>query len=157
MIKNFNLRRPFATVLLGSSLFLMNPAHAETPIKVYKNPSCGCCTGWVEHLQKNGFSADVTATRDRSSVHQQMGVPRDKGACHTAVVGGYFIEGHVPAEDIRRLLEQKPDIAGLAVPGMPVGSPGMGNPKYPAMDYNVLAIDKEGKASVFSHHPGAKN
>ncbi len=157
MNKLINLQRSFASAVLAGSLFLIAPAHAETLIKVYKNPSCGCCTGWVEHLQKNGFSADVTATKDRSSVHQQMGVPRDKGACHTAVVGGYFIEGHVPAADIKRLLEQKPDIAGLTVPGMPVGSPGMENPKYPAMDYNVLAIDKSGKASVFSHHPGTKN
>ena len=155
MKSTFYTRLTLAATLIGSSL-VFAPAQAETGIKVYKNPSCGCCTGWVKHLEKNGFAADVTETRNRQPLQQELGIPRDKGACHTAVVGGYFIEGHVPAADIKRLLTEKPDIAGLAAPGMPLGSPGMENPKYPARDYDVLAIDKGGKATVFSHHPGAQ-
>lgn len=130
--------------------------YAETNIQVYKNPACGCCINWVKHLQQNGFNADVTAADNRQPLQSYLGVPSDKGACHTAIVDDYFIEGHVPAEDIRRLLRERPDITGLAVPGMPVGSPGMENPNYPAADYDVLAIDKDGNSSVFSHHTASR-
>jgi hypothetical protein len=144
------------TGIIGGSLFYTLSAQAELDIKVYKNPSCGCCGNWVKHLKENGFNANVTATQNRRPIQLKMGVPLDRGACHTAVIDGYFIEGHVPAADIKRLLTEKPNIAGLTVPGMPVGSPGMESNKYPAMDYKVLAIDKAGATSIFAEHKGAR-
>lgn len=108
--------------LVGSSLNL--PASAAE-ISVYKTPSCGCCTEWVEHLEQNGFEVTVHSLDDLGPVKSRLGVPYDLQSCHTAEVGGYVVEGHVPAADVRRLLEERPDAAGIAVPGMPVGSPGM--------------------------------
>ena len=98
---------------------------APAAVTVYKTASCGCCVGWVEHLQAAGFQTQVHDVADLAAVKEQLGVPRALGSCHTATVGGYVIEGHVPAADIRRLLAQRPQGTGLAVPGMPVGSPGM--------------------------------
>jgi len=144
------------TGVIAGSLFYTMSAQAELDIKVYKNPSCGCCGNWVKHLKQNGFNTDVTAMQNRQPLQIKMGVPLDRGACHTAVIDGYFIEGHIPAEDIKKLLSEKPNIAGLTVPGMPAGSPGMENKNYPAMDYSVLAIDKQGRTSIFSQHKGAR-
>jgi hypothetical protein len=100
-------------------------AAAEPLITVHKDPTCGCCSGWVEHLQKNGFTAKVIESRRLDLIKAQLGVPDDLSACHTAKIAGYVIEGHVPASALRRLLADKPTATGLAVPGMPVGSPGM--------------------------------
>lgn len=120
-------------------------------ITVYKSPTCGCCQGWVEHLQHDGFRVEVVEMTDRSGIAQGRGVPRDLGSCHTAVVGDYVVEGHVPAGDIRRLLEEAPDAAGIAVPGMPIGSPGMeqGDRIDP---YDVVLIGRDGSRSVFASH-----
>ncbi len=156
MIYKKAFKLALAASIFSAGAAFLSTGHAETKIQVYKNPSCGCCINWVKHLTRNGFSADVTAADNRQPLQSYMGVPADKGACHTAIVEGYFIEGHVPAEDIKRLLKERPDITGLAVPGMPVGSPGMENPNYPAADYDVLAIDKDGNSSVFSHHSGGQ-
>jgi hypothetical protein len=99
---------------------------AEDPvITVHRDPSCGCCSGWVAHLQKSGFVTEVLDTRDIDAVKTRLGVPDDLAACHTAEVSGYVIEGHVPAAALKRLLAEKPGATGLAVPGMPIGSPGM--------------------------------
>jgi hypothetical protein len=99
---------------------------AEEPvITVHKDPTCGCCSGWVQHLQKAGFVAKVVETRDIDAVKTRLGVPNDLAACHTAEISGYVVEGHVPATALRRFLAEKPQAAGLAVPGMPIGSPGM--------------------------------
>jgi hypothetical protein len=99
---------------------------AEEPvITVHKDPTCGCCSGWVQHLQKAGFVAKVVETRDIDAVKTRLGVPDDLAACHTAEISGYVVEGHVPATALRRFLAEKPQAAGLAVPGMPIGSPGM--------------------------------
>ena len=99
---------------------------AEDPvITVHRDPSCGCCSGWVQHLQRSGFVTEVLDTRDIDAVKTRLGVPDDLAACHTAEVSGYVIEGHVPAAALKRLLAEKPGAAGLAVPGMPIGSPGM--------------------------------
>ena len=104
----------------------MKPAFAaEADIVVHKDPNCGCCSGWVQHLRAAGYSVDARDTTDLASVKQQYGVPPELASCHTAIVGGYVVEGHVPAAAIRRLLAERPDAKGLAVPGMPVGSPGM--------------------------------
>ena len=97
----------------------------EQVVTVHKDPGCGCCTGWVQHLQGAGFTTKVIETRNLAPVRRQLGVPDDLAGCHTAEVAGYVIEGHVPADAIRRLLEERPIAQGLAVPGMPAGSPGM--------------------------------
>ena len=128
-----------------------NEAGAKKPtITVYKDPGCGCCKNWIEYLTKHGYQVDARDTPDMPGIKRTLGVPRALTACHTAVVNGYLIEGHVSAEDIDRLLAQKPRIAGLAVPGMPAASPGMDGPR--SQHYQVLAFDKNGKTTVFSTH-----
>ncbi|MCW8963047.1 MAG: DUF411 domain-containing protein [Gammaproteobacteria bacterium] len=139
------------TILLFAAVFIMNTSTAKAEeITVYKSPTCGCCTKWVSHLQSNGFKVNAYNLNDMPSVKQQFGIAPAQQSCHTAVVGGYVIEGHVPAADIRRLLTEKPNIHGLTAPGMPMGSPGMEGPHKDA--YDVLAIDKQGKTTVFSQH-----
>ena len=118
------------------------------PIKVYKDPGCGCCKQWVQHLEQNGFKVEVVDMPDLSAVKAKYGVGRDLQACHTAVVGNYTVEGHVPADLIIRMLKEKPEIAGLAVPGMPMGSPGMeGATKE---NYDVLTFDRAGHTTVYA-------
>ena len=124
-----------------------------TPVEIWKDPSCGCCHDWIEHMQAHGFSFTVHDTGN-NAVRTQLGLPQQLGSCHTALVGGYLIEGHVPASDVRTLLQQKPKALGLAVPGMPVGSPGMdgavyGNRRDP---YDVLLVARNGSTRVFSSH-----
>ncbi len=119
-------------------------------VTVYKSPTCGCCSGWVEHMQAAGFQVQAHDVADVSPVKRQHGLPARLASCHTALVDGYVIEGHVPASDIRRLLAERPDVAGLAVPGMPMGSPGMefGAP----VPYDVLTFRRDGATSVFATH-----
>ena len=121
-------------------------------IVVYKSPTCSCCSKWVSHLQDSGFRVTVHQMSDVDSMRQQYGVPAALAACHTARVGGYTIEGHVPAAAIERLLKEHPAIAGLAVPGMPVGSPGMEQGTR-RVAYEVLAFDAQGHSSVYEAHP----
>jgi hypothetical protein len=125
-------------------------APAKTQVAVYKSPTCGCCGKWVEHMEASGFAATTTNTPDVAPIKTKHGVPARLASCHTSLVGGYVIEGHVPAADIRRLLREKPAIVGLAAPGMPAGSPGMDVPNSPA--YDVLSFDKAGNTKVFSTH-----
>jgi hypothetical protein len=127
-----------------------DPAAKKPTITVYKDPSCGCCKKWIEHLVKNGYRVDAKDTPNMTEIKRTLGVPEALTACHTAVVNGYLIEGHVPAADIDRLLEQKPRVAGLAVPGMPAGSPGMEG--MGTQRYQVLTFDKNGKTKVFASH-----
>jgi hypothetical protein len=119
-------------------------------ITVYKDASCGCCKSWVAHLIKHGYRVDAKDTPDMTEVKRALGVPDALTACHTAVVNGYLIEGHVPAAAIARLLKEKPKVAGLAVPGMPMGSPGMEGPR--AQHYQVLSFDKAGKTKIFASY-----
>ncbi len=119
---------------------------------VNKSPTCGCCELWVEHMEKAGFKVEINDTDDMGPIKQRVGVPYGKGSCHTAEVGGYFIEGHVPAEDIKRLLAERPDAKGLAVPGMPAGSPGMELPDGRSQPYTVELVAKDGTTSAFSNH-----
>jgi hypothetical protein len=123
---------------------------AQKPVaaQVFKDASCGCCANWVEHLRRKGFAPTSENVADITAVKDKYGVPPQTRSCHTALIGGYVIEGHVPAADIQRLLKEKPKIAGLAVPGMPIGSPGMEGPN--PRPYDVLAFDKAGKTTVFS-------
>ncbi|MGY3617356.1 DUF411 domain-containing protein [Bradyrhizobium sp. USDA 10063] len=114
----------------------------ETTITVHKDPNCGCCTGWVQHLRDAGFKVRVDETSDLEPVRVRLGVPPELAACHTAEVNGYIVEGHVPAAAIRRLLSERPNVRGLAVPGMPVGSPGMeGDRPEP---YTVISFGADG-------------
>ena len=120
-------------------------AVAGPVITVHRDPNCGCCLGWVKHLQKAGFPTKVLETKDLDAVKTRLGVPDDLAACHTAEVAGYVIEGHVPAAALRRFLAEKPNATGLAVPGMPIGSPGMegGTPE----PYEVVLFGPAGRRS----------
>ena len=125
---------------------------AKTPITVYKSSSCGCCAKWVEHLRANRFDPTVHDRDDMDSLKDQLGVPKPVRSCHTAEIAGYLIEGHVPASDVRRLLAQRPKLAGLAVPGMPTGTPGMAESGAPTGGYDVLAFHTTGATLVFAGH-----
>lgn len=119
---------------------------------VNKSPSCGCCGSWVEHVEKAGFKVEINDTEEMNPIKERLGVPYGKGSCHTAEVGGYFIEGHVPAEDIKRLLAERPDAKGLTVPGMPAGSPGMELPDGRTQPYTVELVANDGTTSAYSQH-----
>lgn len=118
-------------------------ATAKTPMEVWKDPSCGCCKDWIVLMEQNGFEVKVHDVGN-NGVRAQLGLPQRLGSCHTALVGGYLIEGHVPAADVRKLLKEKPKALGLTVPGMPVGSPGMDGPEYRDRKdpYDVLLVTK---------------
>ena len=122
-----------------------------TEVVVYKSPTCGCCKEWVKHLQANGFSVKAHDVPDIMPYKTANGVPATLGSCHTAKVGGYVIEGHVPANDIKRLLKERPPVSGLAVPGMPSGSPGMEQGGHKDR-YDVLTFDKQGKTGVYTRY-----
>jgi hypothetical protein len=144
-----------AVVFVGAIAVAAQPKPVSSRIAamVYKTPTCGCCSVWVEHLRANGFQVeakDVSADQVRA-VSKAAGLPDDGVSCHTAKIGNYVVEGHVPASDIHRMLKEKPAIAGIAAPGMPMGSPGMdqGGAKEA---YDVVAFTKDGKMSVFAKH-----
>jgi hypothetical protein len=118
------------------------------PVTVYKSPTCGCCGKWVEIMRANGFDVTVTDMPDVAPMKDKQGVPAALRSCHTAIVGGYAIEGHVPPDLVKKLLKEKPTAAGIAVPGMPMGSPGMEGATKDS--YNVVLFDKTGKTSVYA-------
>ena len=147
--------RTAAAIVAAVSLTAGMPASqaraaAARQLHVYKTPTCGCCGNWVRYMQAHGFTATTTDMPDVTPVKIAHHVPAAAASCHTTVVGGYVIEGHVPVEDVRRLLKERPAIAGLAAPGMPAGSPGMDVPNSPS--YDVVAFDKNGKTTVFATH-----
>lgn len=121
-------------------------------VVVHKTESCGCCHLWVEHMEKNGFKVVVRNVDNLNGIKEQVGVPYGMGSCHTARVGGYFIEGHVPAADVARLLDEWPDAKGVTVPGMPLGSPGMEVASGDTQPYEVLLVARDGTTSVFAQH-----
>jgi hypothetical protein len=127
---------------------------ASTEVEVYKSPTCGCCNDWIKHLQANGFRVNATNVPDSRHYRARFGMPHKLGSCHTALVAGYVIEGHVPAREIKRLLRERPKALGLSVPGMPVGSPGMDGPEYGGHvdPYDVLLVQADGRASVFASY-----
>lgn len=165
MIREFS-RRDFlrrgvlsgaALAILGRRAFGLVAGHrlplgggpAPIPMAVYMDPGCGCCGKWVGLMQAAGFAVSVQRTTDMASIKKRYGIGSRVASCHTALVGGYLVEGHVPADLIRKMLAEKPKIAGLAVPGMVTGSPGMeGATKDP---YDVIAFDSAGKTSVYAH------
>lgn len=143
-------------------LLATQAAHAVTPVRVpaltvqvWKDPQCGCCEDWLTHLQANGFKTTVEAGTN-TEARKRWGMPDALASCHTARVGGYTLEGHVPAQDIRKLLQQKPKAVGLTVPGMPIGSPGMDSPAYQGRRdaFDVLLVQADGSSRVFSHYAG---
>lgn len=141
-------------IQLLASLFLASGfAHAADPltIDVHRDPNCGCCTAWIEHLEENGITVNDHLETDMRSFKQAHGVPAELASCHTGLIDGRFIEGHVPATDILAMYDKK-EIKGLAVPGMPVGSPGMemGDRKDA---YKVISVDEKGSQAVFSTYP----
>ena len=144
-----------ASMGLAASLPLRSALAQAYTVEVWKDPNCGCCHLWVEHLQASGFKV---AVRDvgNNAARKRLGMPDKLGSCHTATVGGYVIEGHVPAADIRRLLKDRPLALGLAVPGMPIGSPGMDGPEYKGRKdaFDVLLVQKDGSTKSFQHYAG---
>jgi hypothetical protein len=139
--------------IAGAAAAQTIPANKPPLLQVWKDPNCGCCGDWVKHLQSNGFLVQVIDTGNVAA-RKRLGMPDALGSCHTARVGGYVIEGHVPAADILRLLREKPDALGLAVPGMPIGSPGMDGPEYKGRrdPYDVLLVSRGGATRVFQSH-----
>lgn len=131
-----------------------NPAHAtDLPVlHVHKTPTCGCCGAWVDHMRAAGFHVRVEEHQDLEPVRQQLGVPYGKGSCHTAQIGGYFVEGHVPANDVKRLLDERPRARGLVVPGMPMGSPGMETPDGRVQPYTVERVEPDGTTTAYARH-----
>ena len=117
-------------------------------VLVYKSPTCGCCNGWVEHMERAGFVVDARNTTDLMTIKREGGVPPQMSSCHTAIIDGYVVEGHVPAEQVKKLLAERPQIAGIAVPGMPIGSPGMEGPN--PKPYQVLSFTHTGEAEAFA-------
>jgi len=142
-----------AALLVGAARIPPSGAQDALPsVTVYKSPTCGCCSKWIEHMKAQGFDVKSTDQTDVTPIKTQYGVPADAQSCHTALVGGYVLEGHVPASAVKKLLNEKPKVVGLAVPGMPVGSPGMEVPSGQVEAYNVVAFDKAGKQTVYEKH-----
>jgi len=148
-------RHIYLAAVLAALVFAVGPAQAQRlapTVQVYKSPTCGCCANWVKHLQQHGFRTQVTETEDVAAIKAQHRIPARAQSCHTAVVDGYVIEGHVPAADVQRLLKERPAVIGLAVPGMPIGSPGMEVPNVKPQAYDVVTFDKQGQLKVFASH-----
>ena len=140
-------------ITIAIALTVSAPLSSAAPkINIFKTRTCGCCAKWVEHLKANGFDVSVQEVSSTAEYRQKYGVPDKLQSCHTATVNGYSIEGHVPAADIQRLIKTKPKAAGLAVPGMPAGSPGMEGPRSDA--YSVVLFDATGHATVYQNYPG---
>jgi len=137
------MRQTIRTAILSLLLVLPLPAMAETiHATLYKNPQCSCCEGYVAYLRRNGFEVDVKPTNDLAQISQKAGVPEQMQGCHTMFVDGYVVDGHVPINIVRKLLSEKPPVAGITLPGMPLGSPGMGGEKEGP--FTVYAITKDG-------------
>lgn len=147
--------RAAALLGLAATGFERTALAQAVTVEVWKDPNCGCCHLWVEHLQAQGFKVQVRDVGN-TAARKRLGMPEKLGSCHTATVGGYVIEGHVPAADIRRLLKERPVALGLSVPGMPIGSPGMDGPEYQGRKdaYDVLLVQKDGSTRSFQRYPG---
>jgi len=155
-MRDFSLQRRrslLGVVALGAASIAVAAKPQILEIQVWKDPNCGCCNAWIEHLEKNGFSLTVIDAGNNAA-RARLGLPQKFASCHTGLVQGYVIEGHVPAADIRRLIKEKPDAIGIAVPGMPIGSPGMDGPDYGKQrdPYQVLLIQKNGSSKVFNSY-----
>jgi hypothetical protein len=147
-------RRTLLAALAALPFASLAQSPAKVLVEVWKDPNCGCCKDWVKHLQESGFATKVLETPDVAAIRTKLGIPQKLASCHTALVGGYALEGHVPAAAVRRLLKEKPAAVGLTVPGMPVGAPGMDGPAYNGRrdPYDVLLVTKSGEARVFASY-----
>ena len=147
--------RAAALLGLAATGFHRSALAQAATVQVWKDPNCGCCHLWVEHLQASGFRVEVRDVGN-TAARKRLGMPEKLGSCHTATVGGYVIEGHVPAADIHRLLKERPVALGLSVPGMPIGSPGMDGPEYKGRKdaFDVLLVQKDGSSKSFQRYPG---
>ncbi|MGB1801188.1 MAG: DUF411 domain-containing protein [Gammaproteobacteria bacterium] len=153
MIKYKKITAIVLTIFISalSSFSFLQKASAESEMTVYKSPTCGCCNKWITHMEENGFKVKAVDVIEMNIVKQKYGIKRNLASCHTAIIDGYFIEGHVPAADIKRLLAEKTDSKGLTVPGMPVGSPGM--EMGDRIDsYQVLSVKSDGSTDVFNQY-----
>ncbi len=146
-------RRSLLLALSALPLASLAQNRTTVPVEVWKDPSCGCCKEWIKHLEQNGFTVTVNETGN-AQVRARLGIPDRLGSCHTALVGGYAIEGHVPAREIQRILKEKPAVVGLSVPGMPVGGPGMDQPSYRGRrdPFDVLLVGKGGEVRVYASY-----
>lgn len=147
-LKAFGVGIVLALLALGAYV-QWGPAGSRSlpEVTVYKSPTCGCCSEWVAHLRENGFPVDVEAEVNVKPIKRRLGVPSKLYSCHTAVIGNYVVEGHVPASDITRLLDERPALRGISVPGMPVGSPGMERGEY-VEPYSVVGFTTDGDTTV---------
>jgi hypothetical protein len=141
-----------AIAALGVERLLSQTTGGPTAITVYKSATCGCCAKWVDHLRASGFAPTVHDEADMDAIKDEMGVPKGVRSCHTALLDRYLVEGHVPAADLRRLLKERPAVAGLAVPGMPKSTPGMAVPGDTPEPYEVLAFARDGKTTTYARH-----
>lgn len=141
----------FKRLVYGGFATLLAAPVLAASLTVYKSPTCGCCEDWISHMQESGFEVKAIDRDNMQSIKQRAGVSSELASCHTALIDGYVIEGHVPATDVRQLLEQKPAVRGLTIPGMPQSAPGMDIPGTP---YEVLSFDRAGNTQVFSRYPG---
>jgi hypothetical protein len=142
-------------IIAAGAVWMAPPrvAPEDADVVVYKTATCGCCNKWVDHLRENNLSVSVVNVRETQSTQQRLGVPATLGSCHTAKVGDYFVEGHVPADLVQQLLDEQPEgIRGIAVPGMPIGSPGMEGPN--PVEYEVVSVDLQGDVAVYATRQG---
>ncbi len=146
-------RRDFIIAALAAVALPAAVAAAPVAVEVWKAPTCGCCKDWIRHLESNGFKVQVHDSGN-TAARARLGIPMRLGSCHTALIAGYAIEGHVPAREIRRVLSERPNAIGLTVPGMPVGSPGMDGPEYGARKdaYDVLLVRKDGSTTTYQSY-----
>lgn len=156
MFRNIRIRGVLSAFALAlMAMAYLSPGVHAAEVTVYKSPWCGCCGAWVEHMQAHGHDMKVVEMEDLAAIKKMTGVSEGLQSCHTAVVGGYVIEGHVPADDVARLLAERPKARGLSVPGMPVGSPGMEGPNPES--YNVLLFQSDGSTQVYARHQGKQS
>ena len=148
---NTTRRQLVAGIAAAIALPALASKPTKIPLEVWKDPNCGCCKDWITYMEDNGFAVTVHDTGN-SAMRAKLGLPERLGSCHTALVGGYLVEGHVPPADVRKLLQQKPKALGIAVPGMPLGSPGMDGPEYGGRKdpFDVLLVSKNGMNSDVS-------
>jgi len=153
---NIDVNRRRRGLCAALALLPLAPAQgqgAATKIEVWKSPTCGCCKDWISYLEKNGFAVTAHDTGNNAA-RKKLGLPSKYGSCHTALVDGYVVEGHVPVREIRRLIAERPAALGIAVPGMPIGSPGMDGPDYgnKVDPYEVILVQKDGSATVYQSY-----
>ena len=143
--------RTLSVALVAVGVLASGPLHAASAeVEVFKSPYCGCCGKWVEHMREAGFKVKVTEVKDTGAQRERLKMPQSVASCHTATVGGYALEGHIPAADVQRLLKEKPKARGIAVPSMPPGSPGMEGPQ--SIPYDTLLVKMDGSTTVFAKH-----